>query len=419
MKHRNLSRRIAVAFLGLALFAGGLGGLLTLGFVYNTEDQIFDRLLTLEADHFNAAVSGDALPEPKLPFATYYRDDAMPGFLMEPVEAEPGRSEVFGLDGQHYHLRRVEHHDLAEPVWIVLQVEDYLVVRPVLNEIMLVLALSVLAIIVVAAMIGVVMARRVTRPLRLLATEVTALEPNQLPEDWQTRYPPDEVGRLADTLRDAFRRINDFIDREQRFTQDASHELRTPLAVIESCAEMLSQSPEPEQAVVLIDRIRSAALSMHLSVDVLLALAREDDPAVRNQRTAVLPIVERAVVNHASLLDTKPVELVVEIDPDWRIAGDPAALQVLVANLISNAFRYTERGQIRIERAGGDLVISDTGVGIDDTLKAKVTEPAVKGETSTGLGLGLSIVERLCQRYGWRFQLNSSPQGTQARLGLD
>ena len=419
MKHRSLSRRIAVAFLGLALFAGGLGGLLTLGFVYNTEDQIFGRLLTLEADHFNAAVSGDALPEPKLPFATYYRDDAMPGFLMEPVEAEPGRSEVFGLDGQHYHLRRIEHHDLAEPVWIVLQVEDYLVVRPVLNQIMLVLALSILAIIVVAAMIGVVMARRVTRPLRSLAAEVTALEPDQLPEEWQRRYPLDEVGRLADTLRDAFRRINDFIDREQRFTQDVSHELRTPLAVIESCAEMLSKSPEPEQAVVLIDRIRSAALSMHLSVDVLLALAREDDPAVRNQRTAVLPIVERAVVNHASLLEAKPVELVVEIDPDWRIAGDPAALQVLVANLISNAFRYTERGMIQIRQDGNDLLVIDSGVGIDEALKPRITQAAVKGQTSTGLGLGLSIVERLCERCGWRFQLNSSPQGTKARLGLD
>ena len=419
MKRRSLSRRIAIAFFSLALFAGFLGGLLTVLFAYSTEDYIFDRLLMLEADRLQTALPGEPLPEPELPFTTYYLNDALPGYLKEQLDAEPGRSEVFGLDGRHYHLRRVEQDGLAEPVWVVLQVEEYLVVRPVLTEIMLVLALSVLAIIVVAAVIGLVLARRVTRPLRSLAAEVTALEPDQLPEDWQTRYPPDEVGRLADTLRDAFRRIHDFIDREQRFTQDASHELRTPLAVIESCAEMLSKSPEPEQAAVLIDRIRSAALSMHLSVDVLLALAREDDPAVRRQRTAVLPIVERAVINHASLLDGKPVALSVEVDPDWRIAGDPAALQVLVANLISNAFRYTERGQILIRRDGNDLLVIDSGVGIDDALQPNITRPAVKGQTSTGLGLGLSIVERLCQRCGWRFELSSSPQGTQARLGLD
>ncbi|MEM7052987.1 MAG: HAMP domain-containing sensor histidine kinase, partial [Pseudomonadota bacterium] len=416
MKQRSLSRRIAVAFLGLALFAGGLGGLITLMFVYNTEDQIFDRLLTMEADHFKAAASGEVLPESRLPFTTYYRDDTLPDFLKAPLEAEPGRSEVFGTDGRHYHLRRVELEALAEPVWIVLQVEDYLVVRPVLNEIMLVLVLSLIAMIMVAAVLGLFLARRVTRPLRSLASEVTAVEPDHLPDDWQTRYPADEVGQLADTLRAAFRRINDFIDREQRFTQDASHELRTPVAVIESSAEMLAKAPDADQAAVLIERIRSAALSMHLSVDVLLALAREDDPALRSQRTAVLPIVERVIVNHAFLLEDKPVELSVEVDPDWRIAGDSAALQVLVANLISNAFRYTERGQIRIERDGGDLVITDTGVGIDDGLKATVTEPAVKGETSTGLGLGLSIVERLCQRCGWRFELSSSPHGTTARL---
>ena len=419
MKHKSLSRRIAVAFLGLALFAGGLGGLITLVFVYNTEDLIFNRLLTLEAEHFHLAASAESLPEAKLPFATYYHDDELPEFLMEPLEAEPGRSEVFGLDGQHYHLRRVEHDGLAEPVWIVLQVEDYLVVRPVLNEIMLVLMLSILATIAVAAVLGLFLARRVTRPLRSLANEVIAVEPDHLPDDWRTRYPTDEVGQLADTLRQAFRRINDFIDREQRFTQDASHELRTPVAVIESSAEMLAKSPDTDQATALVERIRSAALSMHLSVDALLALAREDDRVVRNQRTAMLPIVERAVVNHASLLEDKPVGLSVEVSPDWRIAGDPAALQVLVANLISNAFRYTERGQIRIERDGADLVISDTGVGIDDALKAKITEPAVKGETSTGMGLGLSIVERLCQRCGWRFELHSSPDGTTARLGLD
>jgi signal transduction histidine kinase len=325
---------------------------------------------------------------------------------------------VFGSDGRHYHLRRVALNESDELAWIVLQVEDYLAVRPVLTRVMIVLTLSVLGIIVIAAVIGLFVAHRVTRPLRLLAAEVTALEPDRLPTEWGTRYPPDEVGRLADTLRDAFQRIHHFIDREQRFTQDASHELRTPLAVIESCAEMLANSPDPERVAALIDRIRSAALSMHLSVDVLLALAREDDPAHRKGRTAVLPVVERTVVNHSSLLAGKPVALSVSVDPDWRIAGDPAALQVLIANLVSNAFRYTESGEIRIERDGDDLLVIDSGSGIDEALQPDVTKPAVKGHASPGLGLGLSIVDRLCERCGWRFLLTSSPQGTTARLRL-
>lgn len=419
MKHRSLSRRIAAAFLGLALFAGIFGGLMAILFAYTTEDHIFNRLLELEADRLQVvAKPGEPLPEPELPFAYYYRDADVPAFLRAQLEAEPGRREVFGSDGRHYHLRRVALNQSDELAWIVLQVEDYLAVRPVLTRVMIVLTLSVLGIIVIAAVIGLFIAHRVTRPLRLLAAEVTALEPDRLPTEWGTCYPPDEVGRLADTLRDAFQRIHHFIDREQRFTQDASHELRTPLAVIESCAEMLAKSPDPDRAAALIDRIRSAALSMHLSVDVLLALAREDDPAHRKGRTAVLPVVERTIVNHASLLSGKPVALSVSVDPDWRISGDPAALQVLIANLVSNAFRYTERGEIRIERDGDDLLVIDSGSGIDEALQPVVTKPAVKGHASPGLGLGLSIVERLCERCGWRFQLTSSPQGTTARLGL-
>lgn len=419
MRRRSLSRRIAAAFLGLALFAGIFGGLMAILFAYTTEDHIFDRLLALEAQKLQAAlVPGEPLPEPELPFGSYYRDAELPAFLRAQLQAEPNRREVFGSDGRHYHLRRVVLDASAGPVWVVLQVEDYLAVRPVLTRVMILLALSILAIVVIAAITGLYIARRVTRPLRSLAAEVTTLEPDQMPTEWRTRYPPDEVGRLADTLRDAFRRIHQFIEREQRFTQDASHELRTPLAVIESCAEMLAKSPDPEQAAVLVDRIRSAALSMHLSVDVLLALARENDPACSNERTAVLPIIERCIVNHASLLEGKPITLSVSVDPDWRIAGDPAALQVLVANLISNAFRYTEQGEIRIERDGDELLVIDSGSGIDEELQPDVTKPAVKGHASPGLGLGLSIVERLCERCGWQFRLASSAEGTTARLVL-
>lgn len=417
MRRRSLRRRIAAAFLGLAMFAGLSVGLLAVLFAYTTEDHIFDRLLALEASHLQQAGAAAALPTPELPFATYFRDAELPEFLRRPLEAEPGRREIFGADGRHYHLRRVEPAGGA-PVWIVLQVEDYLVVRPVISEITAILALVVLGILLIAGVAGLYLAHRVTGPLRSLAAEVTALEPNDLPRAWSARYPPDEVGGLADTLRDAFERIRRFIDREQRFTQDASHELRTPLAVVESCAALLARRPTPEQADALVARIRSAAMAMHLSVDALLALAREDDAECAGRRTAVLPIIERAVVNHSSLLEGKPVALTVAVDAEWRVAGDAAALQVLVANLVSNAFRYTEKGEIRIERDGEDLLVIDSGIGIEDALRPEVTKPAVKGSSSTGLGLGLSIVERLCRRYGWRFDLTSSPSGTIARLGL-
>ena len=383
---------------------------------YSTEDYIFDRFLHVEVEHLQSTLPDSGLPEPQFPFSNYYLNDEVPAFLREAVIEEPNRREVFGSDGRHYHLRRADIETQGGPVWVVLEVEDYLVVRPIFNDIVVLLAVAVLVLITLAAVAGWLLARRVTRPLRSLADEVTDLEPDRLPGEWSANYPPDEVGQLADALRVAFRRINEFIEREQRFTEDASHELRTPLAVIESSSAMLAQSPDPAKARELLERIRSAALSMHLSVDVLLALAREETRDAADRAVAVLPIVERTVVNHAGLLEGKPVELKVDIDPEWRVSGDPAALQVLIANLISNAFRHTRQGEIRIDRLGNGLRVIDSGGGIDEELQSTVTERAVKGPDSTGLGLGLAIVQRLCTRQGWRFELTSSSSGTTARL---
>jgi signal transduction histidine kinase len=269
-----------------------------------------------------------------------------------------------------------------------------------------------------AGIVGLFLAHRVTRPLRTLSAEVTAVKPDQLPRQWAAHYPPDEVGQLADTLRQAFERIHRFIDREQRFTQDASHELRTPLAVIESSATLLGKSPDAEQVRALAGRIRSAAMAMSLSVEALLNLARERRDRDLETATAVLPIVERTVLSYSQLLEGKTVEVEVSVDPQWRVTGDDAALQVLIANLVSNAFRHTERGTIRIERDGEDLLVVDSGAGIDESIRPLITQARVKSPDSPGLGLGLSICERLCERCGWRFQLDSSGTGTTARLCL-
>lgn len=420
MKRRSLFRRIAVAFLGMAALAGVFGGLLAVLFAYTTEDHLFDRLLALESANLGAGYTQETgLPEPQLPFARYYLEAELPGELRKPLLAEPGRREIFADDGRHFHLKWVVIPGSNESVWVVLQVEDYLVVRPVLSEITAMLAISVLAIVLLAGAVGLFLAHRVTQPLRSLANEVTALKPDQLPRDWAGRYPPDEVGQLADALRDAFQRIDRFVEREQRFTQDASHELRTPLTVIENSVTVLGKSPNAEQVHTLAARIRSAAMAMHLSVEALLNLARERSARDEEPTTAVLPIVERTIVSYSPLLEGKPVELEVAIDPHWSVKGDAAALQVLIANLVSNAFRHTQQGTIRIQRDGEDLLVIDSGAGIDEAIRPQITQPRVKSPDSPGLGLGLSICERLCQRCGWRFELDSSETGTTARLCLD
>ncbi|HMA98660.1 MAG TPA: hypothetical protein VKO38_04300, partial [Wenzhouxiangella sp.] len=145
MKRLRLSRRIAVAFLGLALLAGLGCGVMALLFAYTTEDHIFNRLLRAEIEHLESSVQGGKLPEPQLPFSSYYFEDEIPPFLNQALAEEPRRREVFGGDGRHYHLRRIDLAGQRSPVWVVLEVEDYLVVRPIFNDIIVLLAAATLA----------------------------------------------------------------------------------------------------------------------------------------------------------------------------------------------------------------------------------------------------------------------------------
>jgi signal transduction histidine kinase len=84
-------------------------------------------------------------------------------------------------------------------------------------------------------------------------------------------------------------------------------------------------------------------------------------------------------------------------------------LDVLVANLVRNAFKYTQRGRIQVLLLPGQLTIADTGMGIDALTQTQIFKSYVKKDTCdpNKVGLGLMIVYRICERYGWRVTFES------------
>jgi signal transduction histidine kinase len=211
-----------------------------------------------------------------------------------------------------------------------------------------------------------------------------------------------------------------FIDRESAFTLDVSHELRTPLAIVQGVVELMEDDGMlSERQRDRIARVGRANKEMTDITSALLLMAREEnlaEPVVRN--CDVWKLVEDTVEAHRYMLNEKTtVELTCTNRP--HIEAEPVLLGIVVANLIRNAFAYTESGKVAIVLNGNTLTVTDTGRGIPEEEIGKIFQRQFKGSGSTGSGIGLSLVKRICDRYGWETHIESGlGHGTSARLVL-
>ena len=413
---RTLRRQLVAAFALFAAATALLFGTFCLVFVNTVEDSFFDRMLAQEAQHQVASWRSTGAPARTLrPFISVHRSGAsFPPDLVRAMAGARGR-EFAGDAGRHYHLRTV---DAAPGIRLVLvaEVSRELVVRPRLPFIVGVLALLAGAMLVLTMGVGYWRARRATAPLEQLTALVAAATPGQLPQRFGGAFPDNEIGLLARTLDQAMARIAGFIEREQHFTRDASHELRTPLAVIDGAAHLLAQQPMAPQAEDQLQRIRTACRQMGQTLEALLSLAREELGQADTVPALLLPLVERAVVEHAALLEGKPVDVVVQVAAGDKVDANPAVLAILIGNLVGNAFAHTRAGEVRIDFADRRLTVADTGPGIAPELRARMFEAGVRGAASGGYGLGLSIVARLAARSGIGLSIDSGAGGSRAVL---
>lgn len=407
--------RIIIGFSSFAILISVLFGFYNLLFAYVIEDAFFERMMKEEARYLAQQYeSHGKLVAPRQTFMQAYDSLASANpELKQLYQAEPGQLEYAGADGRHYHLVFSQ-----QPKFLLVgEVSAHLVVRPVKEGLLIILMISAVLMLILACGVGYWLASKATRPLSRLASLVAQAGPTTLPGGFADDFGNDEIGILARSLESSMHRIKTFIDREQHFTRDASHELRTPVAIIKGAAELLSQGELTVRDRELLKRIEDAVLQMDQSVSTLLLLAREESTPVAPLPVAVLPLIEQSIIQHAYLLENKPVEVSVEVSPAAKVAATPGGLQILVANLISNAFQYTSQGEVRIELEGSQFQICNSGEGIDPSIKGLECDPMIKGRESKGFGIGLSIVKRLCERNHWTLTIHSDDQGT--RISVD
>ncbi|MFM0420313.1 sensor histidine kinase [Paraburkholderia aromaticivorans] len=237
------------------------------------------------------------------------------------------------------------------------------------------------------------------------------------------RYDETEVVELVDAFNDYHRRMAQMIEREKEFTGNVSHELRTPLTAIRTSCELLGHDEElGAKSRARLRQIDRAASTMSELVNALLLLAREESVAdVGPLRLA--GAIEHALDPFSERLKAKGVEATIEVDCQLRVEANASALAIVLSNLIDNATRYTDHGRIRLTHIDGWLKIEDTGRGIPADALPYVFDRFYHVDatrsSARGFGIGLSIVKKICDRYGWAIKLDSEPaKGTCVSLRL-
>jgi signal transduction histidine kinase len=380
------------------------------------EERIIDDTLTAELQDFAARRSRNprSLPEMTATIRAY----VMPiqGSASVPAEVAalaPGRHQLM-LDGTLFRAA-VAVQDTER--FAVLYNETQVSQRE--QGLLALLVGGVFVMIGLSAVAGFWVSGRVIAPVTDLVRRVAKLHLQAKPESLAQYYPWDEIRELAQDFDDYLTRLNAFIERERAFTADVSHELRTPLAILNGAAEVLLSDPKlPPTCRHRVTRMARAAEEMSEITAALLVLAREEGTqAARSVSCEVETVLEEVVDKLREPLQAKPIELKLNIQAKPKLAVERAVLAMVIGNLLRNAFAYTDRGEIRVNLEAGSLTVTDTGIGIEAEKLPRVFERYYASQHSRGSGIGLSLVKRICDRYGWSITIESEPgHGTTTKL---
>ncbi|MEM7376704.1 MAG: HAMP domain-containing sensor histidine kinase [Pseudomonadota bacterium] len=233
--------------------------------------------------------------------------------------------------------------------------------------------------------------------------DASTVMPQALPANADT-----DVLALSNALTAYIERSNRSLERERNFSREASHELRTPITVIGMALSVLAEEELSERARGATDRIGRANADMGELTTALLTLARETDRPEAQEDP--LPLIQEQCSHYELLARKKGLDLtvVIEQEPDFRVPRH--VLTIVLGNLLRNAIDYTDSGQVTLFVRESEIAVRDTGPGLTDEQIEKITEPWVSlaGQRRSGVGIGLSIVKRLCDLCNWQLQMRSS-----------
>jgi signal transduction histidine kinase/ActR/RegA family two-component response regulator len=224
---------------------------------------------------------------------------------------------------------------------------------------------------------------------------------------------------------------------KSNFLATMSHEIRTPMNAVHGSVELLYRQKLPDNQVKLVDTISYATKTLLNIINDILDLAKVEERKLTIEFVDynLSEFIERLLATMEPLADKKNLVLLLSLDKNLpeNIHGDPMRLQQILVNLINNAIKFTEQGEINIKIQKNisntrgeriEFLVTDCGIGIPNEKLIEIFDPFTQVDSSTsraqqGTGLGLAICKRLVELMDGTIEVESRlGEGSTFRVGL-
>ncbi len=428
---RSLAFKLTLAF----LFVGVIGAVLVAVFVGVQTRQQFDRFLS--ESYENALVDRLAIYYEQQGswqganriLMQVYRDEGMPRMEQRPlpwvvVDERGNLVSGVGPDSSNRPTWQANKQELQDstPIEVNGNVVGYLVRVPFepfrnqdpspeenfLARVTTGIWLSFGVAVIVALVVGILLARTITNPIKELTGATTAVAQGELGRQVDV-HAKDEIGELASSFNQMSSDLARASQQRRQMTADIAHELRTPLSIILGYTESLRDGilpPDVETFDILHDEAEHLSRLVH---DLrTLSLADAGKLELNLQQIFATELLQTVSAKYRHQAEQQSVLLKVEVNSSLpQVEVDPDRIEQVLGNLVSNALRFTPAfGEIVLTAVQSDpnhiqLVVNDNGKGIPENVlpkifdrfyKADASRQAHEGESGLGLAIARSIV---------------------------
>lgn len=412
--YAHLSLRARIAGTMIALLA--MAGLILSGWAYLADERLKHNitldLLSEELTHFEQRMHVDRGAEPlRSARLSIYRSSDLAELPRHIAMLKPGEMHRVRSNGRLLDVL-VRDGDFGR-LYITYDVSTYATQEKIA---MFVLGLGVVGVVIIAGFAATAISRRLVEPVTELADRLTRIDPGQRHVRIGAQFAGNELEPIARSIDTFMERLDGFVEREQSFTATASHELRTPLAVMRGAVELLqTQTAGQPGASKALVRIQRAVREMTEFTDALLALSREPQrPPPAETTCDVNAVLARVVEDQRSVAPEKHIVMDLQGGP-LRVAAPESMVAMTLGNLVRNAVQHGAGSNVLCRSQGRELVVSNAGA-----LPAGQLENIPPRFTSHpgGHGMGLYLVRRICERYGWAIRLENAGGGVKATVNF-